>query len=531
MPHISDYVAWRGDLSFSNKGFAIEDNLVLSELIYIDYKPVVKEGGIMTLGDAIHELDDKGVLKNTRAGSVAEDEDFARACGESKRFGEVLLCDFKDVFDSSDRQFAAVTYLLDDGTILIVFRGTDATIIGWKEDFMISYTNVPSQELALNYAKEHVDRARGRVIMAGHSKGAHLALYAAAHLDEKQQDKVVKIYMNDGPGFCNDVLDRSLIDKIRDKIVRITPEYSIIGRIFETEAGENLIVKSSASALLQHNMQSWMVGPKGLMVCGDHAPESYLITELVDRFVEGMDLDARENFVDSLFNTMSDSGATTIREFASYGPSAWENVLMQMAGKDALNLKNKAQKIKEKDDVNKGLFTRLWGLFNRRESVRIIITLFLSGFCFAFPDFAMESFVYIMLVIICLYEIFLTVRHLRKSEWDFKKERPRVTLVTVLVVLTSAVLVKEGALFVISSMILGLIFMSLFYQNVINFRVYNNKVFERFRYSFEGIVTFFLGGYILVVPDIENSWYMISCGSLLLIDAIFEILKMIRDRR
>ena len=90
---------------------------------------------------------------------------------------------------------------------------------------------------------------------------------------------------------------------------------------------------------------------------------------------------------------------------------------------------------------------------------------------------------------------------------------------------------KEGALYVISSMLLGVAFLALAYQNLINFRIFNKKLFDRFRYSFEGIVTLLLGSYILVVPDIENSWYMLSCGSLLLIDAIFETLKMLRDRK
>ncbi len=104
-------------------------------------------------------------------------------------------------------------------------------------------------------------------------------------------------------------------------------------------------------------------------------------------------------------------------------------------------------------------------------------------------------------------------------------------LCIVLIVLTSAVIVKKDALFVVSSMIVGCVLLALAYQNVINFRIYNNKFFERFRYTFEGIVCLLLGVYILNVPEVANSWYMLSCGFLLMIDAIFETLKMIRDRK
>ncbi len=530
MAHISDYVSWRGDLKFSERGFTIEDNLVLSELVYIDYKPVFDGSESRLLRDAICELDKQDKLKNTRAGSTSEDLDFARICGRSSRFGNVVIEDFQDIYDNTDRQFAAVTYKLDDGTTVIGFRGTDATIVGWKEDFMISYTKVPSQDLALEYAYRHVEEAKKDVIILGHSKGAHLALYAAAHLDRDRQDKLKRVYVNDGPGFCDAVLDRSLIYNIISKVTKITPEYSIIGRIFEPPAGQNYIVRSSATALLQHSISSWMVDADGLVCCKDHAPESHLLNDTIDRFVEGMDLEARENFIETLFGSMMDTGALTIKEFAAQGPSAIEDILVKMMGNDALNLKNKAIEIKKEDNTNRNIFVRIWGLINRRESVRIGGTLLLSALCFAFPDFAMESVVFIILLFICIYELVLTVRHLRDSGWEFKKERPRVMLCLVLMVMTSAILVKESALFVISSMILGFLFLVLFYQNIINFKLNNDKVFERFRYSFEGIITFLLGGYILVVPDIENSWYMLSCGSLLMVDAIFEVLKLLRDR-
>ncbi|WP_022769523.1 MULTISPECIES: Mbeg1-like protein [unclassified Butyrivibrio] len=529
MAHINDYILWRGDLTFSEREFKTEDNLVFSELIYIDFKSVLKDGRSMTIEQAINELDSKGLLKSTRAGAGKEDLDFARYCAACARYKDICLYDFQDIYDSQDKQFAAVTYKIPNGPTIIAFRGTDSTIIGWKEDFMISYTNVPSQDLALSYATKHVDEADGSVIILGHSKGAHLALYAAAHLEGSQQDKLLHVYINDGPGFCPDILDKSLIYRILSKITKITPEYSIIGRIFEPPAGESIIIKSSANPLIQHSIQTWVLDSNGPVMCDDHAPESHLLNDLIDRFVEGMDMSAREKFVDTLFDSMSDTGVNTIKEFASLGPSAFEELIMKMAGNDALNLKNKARSIKKEDDDSKGLFVRIWGLINRKQLIRIGLSLFLSALCFAFPDFAMESVVFLALLIVCVYEVVLTIKHLRDSGLEFRKERPRVIMCIILLVLTSAIMIKPDALFVISSMIIGVVLLTLAYQNVINFRN-QTKVFDRFRSSFEGIVTVFLGGYILVTPDIENSWYMLSCGMLLLVDAIFEILKMLRDR-
>ncbi|MCR5404375.1 MAG: DUF2974 domain-containing protein [Butyrivibrio sp.] len=532
MAHIYEYVSWRGDLPFSEREFRIEDNLVLSELVYIDYRPVLEGRVSLSLRDAITELSKAGILKNTRAGAGREDEDFALACAFSKRFGDAVLVDFQDIYDSSDRQFAAVTYLLDDGTTVIAFRGTDSTIVGWKEDFMISYTNVPSQDLALTYSRKHVNEAKDNVIILGHSKGAHLALYSAAHLDKEQMAKVNRVYINDGPGFCGDVLKKSLLDEIKDKVTKITPEYSIIGRIFEPEAGEEYIVKSSAMALLQHNIQSWLLADGGgLELCQDHAPESHLINDLIDRFVEGMDLSARENFIETLFGSMAETGVATIREFASQGPVVFEELLMKMAGNDALAIKKKSKRIKKSDDDRRSFLLRLWGLINRSKKVRIGVSVLLSILCFVVPDFAMESVLFAAVLIICVYEVFLTVGHLRDSEWDFRKERPRVLTCTILLAVTAAIVVKKDALFIISSLAVSIILFALSYQNVINYIKYKDKLLDRFRYFLEGAVTLFLGCYILMAQNVDNSWYMLSCGTLLLIDSVFEIIKLIRDRK
>jgi hypothetical protein len=143
----------------------------------------------------------------------------------------------------------------------------------------------------------------------------------------------------------------------------------------------------------------------------------------------------------------------------------------------------------------------------------------------------METVVCGAILFVCIYEVVLTARHLKDSKWNFKKERPRVTMCIILWGIASIVLVKEGAMFVISSIVIGITFLTLAYQNLINFKIYSDKFLERFRYTLEGIVTLILGGYILVVPDIPNSWYMYSCGAILLIDAIFEALKLLRDLR
>ena len=54
--------------------------------------------------------------------------------------------------DAEPLAVKAITAELEDGTTFIVYRGTDSTLIGWREDFNMSFeTPVPAQTAALEY--------------------------------------------------------------------------------------------------------------------------------------------------------------------------------------------------------------------------------------------------------------------------------------------------------------------------------------------------------------------------------------------
>lgn len=71
-------------------------------------------------------------------------------------------------------QFSALTVLLDTGEALLVFRGTDNTLVGWKEDFNLSFLEVvPAQSAALDYTARLAAAVRspaaGRTLQRGQS--------------------------------------------------------------------------------------------------------------------------------------------------------------------------------------------------------------------------------------------------------------------------------------------------------------------------------------------------------------------------
>ena len=208
MANIIDYVNWRGDISFDERPMNEIDVMVLCHLGYADMTPAFtglrakRERTIKEIWDELGEN-----VKFRLITSGRNDRRLLEQCAKSKRFGSVVISNYVDETSViANMQFAALTYHVSDKEVVVVFRGTDDTIVGWKEDFMISYTKVPAQEKAYSYLKRTLARNE-KCHVAGHSKGANLALFAVAHLEKEELDKVAKVYLNDGPGFCNEVLD------------------------------------------------------------------------------------------------------------------------------------------------------------------------------------------------------------------------------------------------------------------------------------------------------------------------------------
>ena len=104
----------------------------------------------------------------------------------SKRFKNIKLLNYVNEYDPDvQKQFAAMTYRLTMDVYLVVFRGTDDTLIGWKEDFHMTYMDhVPAQRRAASYLqnvmKEFPERAllSSRSLQRGQSRNLCLHLPA-----------------------------------------------------------------------------------------------------------------------------------------------------------------------------------------------------------------------------------------------------------------------------------------------------------------------------------------------------------------
>ena len=330
MDTILDYIRWRGDITFSVDGLREADALVLCMLSYYDIKPMwADQEGPIRLRDCRKLLDAGPVPVLLVGRDKGYQEIFAQAVA-SRRFGELLISDYVDtVRDEPPLQFAALCFHDESGISFLAYRGTDDSLAGWEEDFMIGFTRTEAQELALRYADAHLLTGR-RWYMGGHSKGGNLALYVASSLQQPVLDRLERIFILDGPGLCGEVMDTSGVERIDSRCTRIIPYFSVIGKLFEPQITDSRIVRSNASGMAQHSLATWGIDHGALDQCAENDPRSRWINATVGEWIDNIPQEERVVFVRELFDSLAANGARTLDELDEAGVGGFENILRSL---------------------------------------------------------------------------------------------------------------------------------------------------------------------------------------------------------
>ena len=318
MEHILDYVRWYADLPFSILPFNEVDNLVLCGLSYWQFPQMDWTCGPHTLKACFEALQDKQIEMMTTDTDQTM-SDFVRQAAQSKRFGTLLVSDYVDeFFPEVPIQFSAVTFHLDEGTRYIAFRGTDSSIAGWKEDFMISFTLTKSQEFAKQYLNTTLQPGM-RYIIGGHSKGGNLAMYAIANLDPEKRSWIDHLYVLDAPGFAPDVFDYEKLKPLYGMTTRLMPEFAIISKIYEIDFPDTIIVESSGVATQQHDVITWQLYGPRFRLAEKNSAVSKAVMEVVMRWVKNESIEERKLFVNEIFDALRAGGATDITKVTGKG--------------------------------------------------------------------------------------------------------------------------------------------------------------------------------------------------------------------
>lgn len=330
MDTLYDHVLWMRDVPFSAYPLCEADALVLCMLSYYDFAPMFREDEAeeITLRDC-GRLIREDLVKVHLVGKDRGFTQLLQAAVDSRRYGELRLSDYCDEFrQDPPLQFSAVCFHGEDFSFL-AYRGTDNSLAGWKEDFMISFTVTEAQELARQYAERVIDVERTWYI-GGHSKGGNLALYAACWLPEGDWSNVRRVFLLDGPGLCGEVMDTEIIRRIDARTTRILPAFSVIGELFAPEISDTRIVRSSGSALMQHSLDTWGIDHGRLFLAPEENPRARWINALLAAWIGGISQEDRVVFVDELFLALSADGAQTLEDIEAKGVDGFEAILLKL---------------------------------------------------------------------------------------------------------------------------------------------------------------------------------------------------------
>ena len=326
MDGLYDYILWLGDYPFTAVPFQEVDAVILCLLVYCDFTPLFEQADGVYLRDS-QKMIDAGEVRVQRIGKPEPFIQILKAAASSRRFGELYLSGYVDIMLSENTiQFSAVSYHCDAGWSFIAYRGTDCTLAGWKEDFMISYKRTHAQELARQYAENRIDSDHVWYI-GGHSKGANLALYAACTIKQEQLSGVKGIFLLDGPGFCPDVMDPGIINRIESRVTRIIPGFSVIGRLFEPKIKCTRIVRSAVSGFNQHDPATWVIDHGKLATLSQTDSSSDLIKTMLDNWIGKISREDRDVFINDVFDALGSSGAETLEGLSNHGHKGYEAMI------------------------------------------------------------------------------------------------------------------------------------------------------------------------------------------------------------
>ncbi len=367
-----DYLFWRGDITFEEMPPNEVDALLFSMLGYIDFESAVPQG---FLGEKTPVL-----LTATKKYLRAQEGKKAKSIGliipkevntllvkaaKTSRFGLTRpFCYVNRVSDEEESQFCAVSYLFPNGDVFICYRGTDDTLVGWKESLKMSFMHpIPAQIEAEHYLEQIADMTQGRIYLSGHSKGGNLAIYASVKTREDIKARISGVYNYDGPGFNSEFVSSEEYQMMSEKIKTIVPQSSIIGMLLE-HTEPRVVVKSTLTGLYQHNGLSWCVVGGKLVHLEDTDEESQNIDRSLKEWLYSQTPEERAIFLDSFFEALGSTNAKTltdlnadklklVRAWGSMSPDARAHLMScfnTLIGKKPKQIKEAEQKAEETEE-------------------------------------------------------------------------------------------------------------------------------------------------------------------------------------
>ena len=196
----------------------------------------------------------------------------------------------------------------------MAFRGTDNTLVGWKEDFNMTFMEtVPSQKEAVEYLNMVASKHKGKLYIGGHSKGGNLAVFASAFCEPEIKERIVSVYNNDGPGFSEQVLKSDGYRHMKERVQTYVPQSSVVGMLLNHEEMIH-VVKSTQISLWQHDPYSWQIMGPDFQYLETIDTSSQLMDKTMKNWLSGLTVEQRAAFVDTMYDIFHSTNAKSLKE-------------------------------------------------------------------------------------------------------------------------------------------------------------------------------------------------------------------------
>lgn len=331
MANLLDYLLTQGHQMVADFPINDLDRACLNELAYLPYQehlPADVDWSVpQFLSDLAGQVNEDDLSFNFLV--TAERVALLKAILEAPRFSGLRLGHYvNQISQAYEYQFAAMVWEWPEANHRqLVFRGTDDSLIGWKEDFNMSYRRtIPAQQFALSYLSDYLRDKPYPLVVSGHSKGGNLALYATAFLPEQLQAYIQSVYVYDAPGLHQSVLESSGYQTMRERVVGFRPEESIVGVMLGSDLSYQTVA-SQGKGMGQHDMSNWQVAEGSFEFVEGLSALSRSLEKTFDEWLNSHSQEDLKLFFDTCFDLFFDAGIDSINDLSQDTSQALKQLL------------------------------------------------------------------------------------------------------------------------------------------------------------------------------------------------------------
>ena len=316
MAHLIDYLEKVENLTFDQEPLNILDKVCINEIGYLTYEKWLTASDLKKPIN-LHDFAEGKELNPDYSFMVTKERvELAEAMVRSRRFASLSLSNYRSVLDKEvEKQFAAMIFSLSELDYhQLVFRGTDDSVIGWKEDFQLTYSReIPAHRSAMTFLEDHLPNLSGRITVSGHSKGGNLALYSAVQSSTALREKIAELLLLDSPGLMKSLLEKPSYQELKAKMIVIRPQDSVVGVMLYWDRPAQLVA-AEGIGFAQHNALTWEVD----LVANDFAyvdqptELSQRLEETFQEWIETLPNQELKQVCDLVFDTILDSGIESL---------------------------------------------------------------------------------------------------------------------------------------------------------------------------------------------------------------------------